>query len=131
VDADNDTFYDGNPIPVAICYGLETPSGYVSSIVGSDCDDTNGEVNPNHVEVLANGIDDNCDGHIDEIGPYVTLTPAFCGAVLPRVGTDIYATTLAGVTGYRFEVTQGSTVTILIPMSIISALTICRWHPPT
>jgi hypothetical protein len=35
VDADNDTFYDGNPIPVAICYGLETPSGYVSSIVGS------------------------------------------------------------------------------------------------
>ena len=111
IDADNDTFYDGNPFPVSVCYGADTPSGYVSSIVGSDCDDTNAAVNPNHVEILANGIDDNCDGHIDEIGPYVTLTPTFCGSVLPRVGTDIYATTLAGVTGYRFEVTQGTTVT--------------------
>lgn len=111
IDADNDTFYDGNPFPSSVCYGSATPSGYVPTIIGSDCDDTQFEVNPNHVEVLANGIDDNCDGHIDEIGPYVTLTPAFCGSILPRVGSIIYATTLPGVTGYRFEVTLGSVVT--------------------
>jgi putative metal-binding protein len=111
VDADNDRFYDGNPFPVPMCYGLTTPEGYVAMIVGSDCDDTLFEVNPNHVEVLANGTDDNCDGHIDEPGPYVSLMPAFCGNVLPRVGTDIFATTLPGVTGWRFEVTIGETVT--------------------
>jgi hypothetical protein len=112
IDFDNDTFYDGTPIPSAVCYGLATPSGYVPTIIGSDCDDTKFEVNPNHVEVLANTVDDNCDGHIDEIGPYVTLMPAFCGNILPRVGSIIYATTLPGVTGWRFEVTLGDSVTV-------------------
>jgi hypothetical protein len=111
IDADNDTFYDGNPFPTAVCYGLNTPLGYVATIVGADCDDTLFEVNPNHVEVLANGVDDNCDGNIDEIGPYALLLPAFCGNILPRVGSDIYATILPGVTGYRFQVTLGATVT--------------------
>ena len=111
VDADNDTFYDGNPQRTSVCYGAATPSGYTATIIGSDCDDTRFEVNPNHVEVLANGIDDNCDGTIDEIGPYTTLMPAFCGNVLARIGTTIYAIPFAGATGYRFQVTIGTTIT--------------------
>ena len=33
---------------------------------GSDCDDLDPEVHPDHLEVLANGVDDDCDGLIDE-----------------------------------------------------------------
>lgn len=33
---------------------------------GDDCDDTDPEVNPGHEEVGGNGIDDNCNGQIDE-----------------------------------------------------------------
>ncbi|MFZ5482495.1 MAG: MopE-related protein [Myxococcota bacterium] len=34
--------------------------------VGDDCDDTNPDVNPGAAEVEANGVDDDCDGEIDE-----------------------------------------------------------------
>ncbi|MFC1888963.1 choice-of-anchor Q domain-containing protein, partial [Thermodesulfobacteriota bacterium] len=39
---------------------------------GVDCDDTDPEVNPGHPEVPDNGIDDDCDGQIDE-GCFINL----------------------------------------------------------
>ena len=58
-DADADGF--GDP---AVSQQAETaPEGYVAE--GTDCDDTNASVHPAAVE-LFNGIDDNCDGVIDE-----------------------------------------------------------------
>jgi cysteine-rich repeat protein len=36
-----------------------------------DCDDTNDEVNPAHPEVPGNGLDDNCNGQIDEASCFI------------------------------------------------------------
>ncbi|MBK8487297.1 MAG: T9SS type A sorting domain-containing protein [Bacteroidetes bacterium] len=59
IDADGDGF--GNPdTEEMFCF---IPSGYVTD--NTDCDDTNENIYPGAPEIL-NGIDDNCDGVIDE-----------------------------------------------------------------
>jgi hypothetical protein len=59
-DADGDTYGDAGAT-TSTCNGA--PEGYVSD--ASDCNDADGAVNPGATEVC-NGIDDNCDGNIDE-----------------------------------------------------------------
>ena len=58
-DTDNDGFGDANA-PTNACI---QPVGYVSNDL--DCDDTDFDVKPTGTEVC-NGIDDDCDGQIDE-----------------------------------------------------------------
>ena len=66
-DADGDTY--GNP---AVTFtGESAPSGYVANSL--DCNDANAAIHPNTFE-LCNGIDDNCDGLIDnDCGPTPSL----------------------------------------------------------
>jgi gliding motility-associated-like protein len=60
-DADEDGF--GNAaVSMVLC---NAPDGYVDN--AADCDDSNASVNPNAEEVC-NGIDDDCNDGIDEIG---------------------------------------------------------------
>jgi hypothetical protein len=58
-DADDDQFGDALA-QLSVC---ELPDGYVDN--SRDCDDMSAEVNPDADEVC-NGIDDNCDGVIDD-----------------------------------------------------------------
>lgn len=58
-DADGDSFGDPNDIRT----GTSQPTGYVTD--SSDCDDTNAAINPAATEA-GDGIDNNCDGVIDE-----------------------------------------------------------------
>ena len=61
VDADLDGY--GSSVTAQFCL-IEPPYGY--SVNNSDCDDNDPGVNPDAIEICGNGIDDNCDGQIDE-----------------------------------------------------------------
>ncbi|NOY27148.1 MAG: hypothetical protein GXP62_14865, partial [Oligoflexia bacterium] len=53
-----------------------------------DCDDTNAAVNPDQIEVLGNGIDDNCDGVVDGGDVTVYTDPSawdLDAAILPEL----------------------------------------------
>jgi hypothetical protein len=60
-DADSDGY---GMWTIATCYRCIVPDGYV--LDSSDCNDANASIHPFAKEVC-NGIDDNCDGLIDEI----------------------------------------------------------------
>jgi len=59
LDSDGDTYGDSNT-STSTC---ERPFGYVTD--NTDCDDTNPTINPSATEIC-DGIDNNCDGNIDE-----------------------------------------------------------------
>lgn len=63
-DVDGDGF--GNAADSFFVEDCIAPVGYASD--SSDCNDNNSEVNPDAIEVSNNGIDDDCDGNIDESG---------------------------------------------------------------
>ena len=115
VDADGDGYNNGFP-STSVCYGASIPTGFTATNIGTDCNDTNAEINPNHVEVLANGIDDNCDGTVDEVTPTSNLNSQYCGATLTSLSNVIFAYQLTSypelgtIQGYRFEVTNGASV---------------------
>ena len=67
-DSDGDGF--GNPnVFVKACVA---PPGYVAN--SGDCNDSNALINPEAPEIC-NGIDDNCNGQIDENALTATITP--------------------------------------------------------
>jgi hypothetical protein len=59
LDSDADGFGD----PDSTLDATTPPTGYVTD--ATDCDDTNADIHPGSSEV-ANGLDDDCDGHADE-----------------------------------------------------------------
>ena len=59
-DADADGFGDASS-PIA---ALEAPPGYVAD--ASDCNDGDPTVNPSATELVGDGIDNDCDGSVDE-----------------------------------------------------------------
>ncbi len=61
--ADNDGDGYGNPNIIRIA--CTSPAGFVMS--NEDCDDTNPNINPLAQEIPDNGIDENCNGLIDEL----------------------------------------------------------------
>lgn len=62
-DADNDGF--GNQTDSLLAYTCLPPAGYVKN--NSDCNDSNSMIYPGALEII-DGLDNNCDGQIDEAG---------------------------------------------------------------
>ena len=72
-DSDGDGF--GGSITIQSC---TQPSGYV--VQGGDCDDFDATISPNAVEVCDDGIDNNCDGFVDDcndIGGMYSVTTTY------------------------------------------------------
>ena len=109
IDQDGDRYSNGFPA-VPTCYGTNIPTGYVAQYIGTDCSDTNVDVNPNATEVPGNGIDDNCDGVVDEITTTSYLIASSCGVTVPSLSTTLFAQPITGAQGYRFEVTNGNDI---------------------
>ena len=70
IDADSDGFGDPN-LPITMCTLLPG-----RSLTGDDCDDDDPTISPAATEVCNDGLDDNCNGLIDDADPgLATLWP--------------------------------------------------------
>ena len=63
LDADHDGY--GNPAKTITSCSSTPPSGYVSN--NADCNDSKSSIHPGATEICGNGVDDNCNGLVDEI----------------------------------------------------------------
>ncbi|RYZ50299.1 MAG: hypothetical protein EOP49_14250, partial [Sphingobacteriales bacterium] len=103
VDSDFDGF--GSTATALVCAGSATiaPAGY--SINNTDCNDMVSAINPSHPEVLYNGIDDNCDGNLDENNQLLSqVITQQCGITLAAINSVIGVNAFANVTKYRYQI---------------------------
>jgi hypothetical protein len=103
LDADNDGFGSTTSVFVA-CGG---------SLVAIDCNDANAAINPGAIDVCGDGIDNDCNGIIDNVGqpggcvPVLTnIQGSQCGTTLATIDQNIFANLVSGAQGYRFRVTR-------------------------
>lgn len=63
IDKDNDGYDNGLAV---VCYGATIPMGYKFLTLGKDCNDDDASIHPGALEICGDGVDNNCDGQIDE-----------------------------------------------------------------
>jgi hypothetical protein len=101
-DADGDG-YGNAAVSVQDCV---PPVNYVTD--NTDCDDTKAAIHPGAVDICYDGIDNDCDGIVDnDCVPLVsTIQTAQCGQTLAKIDDYVYANLVSGAQGYRFKVTN-------------------------
>ncbi len=117
-------YYDGDGDGYAagglqsVCYGEAVPLGYIEISIGPDCDDDDETINPGAVEICYDGIDQNCNGDLNDgcIIVLAKLRNDNCGSTLTSIneilrGDLVSPSVPNGVarTGYRFRLTNITT----------------------
>ena len=108
-DADNDNY--GNPSNSISTYESTAPAGYTSN--NSDCNDANATINPAATEICGNGIDDNCNGSIDETGSALSALSSItgpAGVCKSQAGVVFSVNALAGASTYTWTVPAGASI---------------------
>ena len=104
IDNDGDGYNNGT---ATVCYGATVPTGYSTTSLGVDCDDAKASVHPGAVEICGNGIDDNCNGKVDEIcGPCANATNL---TTSPTTGTSATFNWVAPATPVQWQVQYKTT----------------------
>lgn len=91
-DADGDG-YGNNAVTTTSCTGA--PVGYTAN--NTDCNDAVATINPGAVE-LCNGLDENCNGLLDDNAATAVITPSGPTTVCKGTNLILYANTGAGYT---------------------------------
>jgi len=98
-DADSDGYGEASDSQIA----CNQPEGYVNN--ASDCNDANDQIHPGATE-MCNGLDDNCDGQVDETTLNLNLS---AGNILCNGGsTTITASGTGGAPPYLYSFNGGS-----------------------
>lgn len=103
---------DGYGTDATTMLSCTQPTGYVA--VGGDCDDATATTHPGAVDVCYDGIDNDCNGIIDNVGlPGGCVMPEVvssqCGATISNMFVTIQTTWISGAQEYRFKVTNMTT----------------------
>ena len=113
VDTDGDGYGSTTATSTLVCAVNATtpPTGY--SVNNTDCDDTRNIVHPGAIDVCGDGLDNDCNGNIDNVGmpggciPVVTtIRPESCGVTLAAIDTPFLAYLVSNAQGYRWRVTK-------------------------
>jgi hypothetical protein len=108
LDADN----DGYGVDATSMLACSQPTGYAA--LSGDCDDANPTTHPGAVDVCYDGIDNDCNGVIDNVGmpggcEMPTVISAECGSTITNLYTTIHVTWFSNAQEYRFKVTNMTT----------------------
>jgi hypothetical protein len=107
-DNDNDGFGAGSLADVCAVDAATPPMWF--SLENTDCDNGNASIHPGAEEILYDGIDNSCDGQLDEGFQIKTkLVPEDCGATFALDATIHIAPLGPEIWAYRIKAVNGAT----------------------
>lgn len=121
LDADADGYYSGGGTPIVQCTYPGAGYYYSGSVASGDCNDANNAQFPSGLEI-ADGVDNNCDGSVDEglniafggglYNPQVNQNMGFDVAAAGDLNNDGFDDVVVGVYGYTGAVSNSGAVFI-------------------